>query len=854
MQTTKPNKKLLSTIMLTLMTLSLFLAVIPVAYAADLGNITYTRKLEVGGVGTAVWYTGYPSVTTWKYKGFYSALLSTTAGVGDWAAVSIPVKIKLNDIDLDATYFYCRSTAGTYIPVLSFEILGDFSEYETDAAILTINNFADSAAASDGYLGFIGAFRQFEANATAVGTTWHYVFWDAGRGYLDGGADDWEDLVDEFGSKYVTNVRVILENGEVDTAYVDDAYVNGVKYALEPIFVGDVITVSGTGGTPGGEVKVAWDSISNVKATTTASSVTPYGWQATFTVPEDVVGSHGIVIKDVESSTTAATTITIYPKLTLTPDKGLVGDTISLKGTGFLDSSHINIWSTKWPTTLDGEVETSPTSVSSNTLGSFTCTFKIPTEIDEVDMTNGGKTIYAYDEDDNIGFATLTIGPYITVTPTKGYMETTVTVKGRGFTTDPADETVDIRWYKSTTPSEYVTVVDDLDIGSDGSFTVTFEIPLVTDPVAPGTEYTVQAIDSYDPVNIKPTATFTVIKAPKIVLDPKSGEVGDEVEVTGEWFTASKKVTMTFGTAALTTSPSSFTTETDGSFICTFDVPDVAEGSYTVKATDESGVSATYTFKVILAVTVIKTRATKYMQGDIVSVYGNCTEAPEDTFLVITDPEGVLFDSIHIEEGDWIQDEDTDMYTLPYFFTSEYWEHLPADASLGTWNFTAYETWDYYDGGEDILDSNLFTVVASSMQTILDRLDTINAKIVAIDADVATIKTDVGTIKVDVAAIKPVVTAIDGNVATIKTDVGTIKGQIVTIVADVATVKTDVGTVKASVASIATTATGTKTAADATKAALDGMTTIIYVAVIFSLIAAIAAAFSVYQINKKIAG
>ena len=53
---------------------------------------------------------------------------------------------------------------------------------------------------------------------------------------------------------------------------------------------------------------------------------------------------------------------------------------------------------------------------------------------------------------------------------------------------------------------------------------------------------------------------------------------------------------------------------------------------------------------------------------------------------------------------------------------------------------------------------------------------------------------------------------------------------------------------------MATTATGTKTAVDATKAALDGMVTIIYVAVIFSLIAAIAAAFSVYQISKKIAG
>ena len=151
----------------------------------------------------------------------------------------------------------------------------------------------------------------------------------------------------------------------------------------------------------------------------------------------------------------------------------------------------------------------------------------------------------------------------------------------------------------------------------------------------------------------------------------------------------------------------------------------------------------------------------------------------------------------------------------------------------------------------------LLTEIRDGVATIKTDVGTIKADVSAIkpvitsiQGDVATIKTDVGTIKADVAAIKPVVTSIDGNVATIKTDVGTIKGTIVTIDGNVATVKTDVGTIKADVSAV-------KADMPAIKGATEGIPTIataVWLAVIFSIISAIVAIYSIVLIRRKIAG
>jgi len=631
--------------------------------------------------------------------------------------------------------------------------------------------------------------------------------------------------------------------------------------------VGTKVTVMVDDTTIGGLVKIYWDSVKDWDGTAGfLAEGYAIGSTATITIviPEALAGDHYVIAKDAESGTSNYNLFTVDSKIVLTPDYGIIGDTITVKGTGFAKES---------PITLSGisGIVTIPTTVKTSALGSFTCTFKIPTgTVDDP---------YTITATDGVNSATdvLTVGKYITLSPKKGLVGSTVTITGRGFA---PEGTVDIRWYMG---GGSVTLVDDYPIDSVGDFSTTFEVPLVNDPTAPGVEYGVGALDSEDGYA---EATFTVIMSATIKLDPKSGKADDTITITGSWFTPEKKVSFTFDTTTLATSPTPVYAELDGSFTCTFKVPKVAEDTYTVKATDEMGLTASKTFTVTVLLVEIRTRANEYLQGDIMSIYGNCSEA-QDAVLLITDPNGVMFWATEIWAGNWMEIDD--WFVLPYLSGSwlplGIW-HLPSDAPLGTWNFTAYDTWPNPDA--EILDTNLFTVVSSpSIQMVLDRLDELDAsitdlvttsegnilalvttargdilanldeldaKIIAIDDAVATIDTALGTVKTSVDSIALKVTSIEGDVATIETTLGTIQGKVTSIDGTVATIKTDLGTVKTDVSSVKTTATETKTAADATKTSVASLTTIIYVAIALSLIAAIAAIFSVVQVSRKIAG
>jgi len=576
-------------------------------------------------------------------------------------------------------------------------------------------------------------------------------------------------------------------------------------------------------------------------------------------------------------------------------------------------------------------------SASTNDVGNFTATFQVPAA-----ETTGNKLVKALDSKGNEAYATLNIVSCImALSPTKGYVGSTVTVTGRGFT---AGKTVDIRWYIGSQP---LTVVDDYPVATDGTFTTTFKVPAVPDPRPPGDIYSVDAVDTAGKID---STTFTVVAPAKIILSPTSGKVGATVTITGSWFTPDTKVTFTFNGAPLTTIPSPVYTDGDGAFTADFKVPNVAAGTYTVKATDAKGVSATATFKVTVPVVVIQTRATEYLQGDTISIYANCSE-PYDAYIEITDPNGVPFYSFVVDDGtSWMEVDG--WYTLPYVVSFPLnMMPIPSDAPLGSWNFTAYEATvtphpggglDYSTDKSKILDTNLFTVrERPTLATILDRLDEvnatlsglitdaegnlkayidtslgpvtaslnainatlvsikngvatisttvgeikvtlqaldlsainakltsienkvvtistsigtvqttlgdINAKLVSLEGSLATIETDVGTIKTDVAAIKPVVTEIKDGVATVQTDVGVIKGKVETVEGNVATIKTDVGTIKVDISDV-------KTDVATVPGAISGVTLPIWIAVVLSLIAAIASIYAVITIRRKIAG
>jgi len=625
--------------------------------------------------------------------------------------------------------------------------------------------------------------------------------------------------------------------------------------------VGTKVTVTVTEVTIGGLVKIYWDS---VKAWDGKAGFLAEGYAEgpkaiiKIFIPEAVAGTHYVIAKDVESGASQSAIFTVVPKIVLTPDYGVIGDTITVKGTGFAKESTIIL------SGIDGII-TVPATVTTSVLGSFTCTFKIPQTGDAT------YTITATDGSENSATATLKVGKYITLSPERGLVGTTVTVAGRGFV---ADGTVDIRWHIGT---GYVTLVNDYPIDENGDFSTTFKVPQVPDPTPPGVDYIVEA---YDSAGGSAIAIFTVAEEASIMLTLDEARAGTLFGVSGEWFSAGSGVTIMFDGVEIGTA----TTDDVGAFTASdLEVPDVSPGVYTVTATDEEGVTASATFTVLPPPTiVIRTRAAEYLQGDTMSIYGNCSEAPDYAVLVITDPNGVLFYFAEIYSGDWLYMDG--WYVLPYLYGGKvsplgFWP-LPSDAPLGSWNFTACEDFDHEELEPiDIIDTNLFTVVERpTLSMILDRLDELDVKlsglitdaegnlkayidtslgpviaslddldaeIVSLAGDVATINTVLGELEVKLDDIGLKVTSINGSIATINTVLGTIKGYVENVDdGGLATISTALGTVQTHVSTIKGYFPIT-VAVDMTP---------VWAALALSLIAALSATYAAIMISRKIAG
>ncbi|MCW4003797.1 MAG: collagen-like protein [Candidatus Bathyarchaeota archaeon] len=107
----------------------------------------------------------------------------------------------------------------------------------------------------------------------------------------------------------------------------------------------------------------------------------------------------------------------------------------------------------------------------------------------------------------------------------------------------------------------------------------------VTIPLAPaGTHYLIVR----DPTG---TASVDIEVEPKITLSPTTGIPGDVVTVTGTGFSgsatlANRVITITFDGDTMTLTPSPTRSNTSGYFTCTFEVPDLAYGTYDVIADD----------------------------------------------------------------------------------------------------------------------------------------------------------------------------------------------------------------------------------------------------------------------------
>ncbi len=137
------------------------------------------------------------------------------------------------------------------------------------------------------------------------------------------------------------------------------------------------------------------------------------------------------------------------------------------------------------------------------------------------------------------------------------------------------------------------------------------------------------------------------------------------------------------------------------------------------------------------------------------------------------------------------------------------------------------------------INDTVATIVTST-QTIQTSLSALDAKIVALDGDVATIDTKLGTLQTDVSSLITKITALNSTAVQMQTALGTLDGKVTSVQNGVATIQTDLGTVKTNVASI--------------NGFLPIDMTPVWIAVVLSLIAAIAAIVGIIMIRSKVKG
>jgi hypothetical protein len=383
---------------------------------------------------------------------------------------------------------------------------------------------------------------------------------------------------------------------------ITDVYdeVNGAPGV--PTYAGvydDTLIVVGSGVTAGKNVRVYWDAVDDwdgeaglLNSTKAKSSGAFELW---FDIPEAVNGDHYLWLQDVNTGDTIVFgfAIDVDAYVEADPDAGLDGDTITLNGFGYDDEVDIETVTISSTTLLvpivDAPLSTSPGTPETDTVGSWSATFKVP------DFDDG----YEYDDylitvtDDatipNSAIADFTIGPALTLDIEEGTVGAVVEASGRGFNPSGLITAIYIEDSALNTWTVYE-VDDDMDISSTGKFNKEFVIPSVDDV---DDDYEIVVVDNAATPN-EGRVDFEVLGHPGVETDPEYAVQGSTVAVMGYNFTniddeevVLYMVPTTGAYPGDAVEVDTLETDNDGELSGTFKVPAVASGTYEIYAVQD---------------------------------------------------------------------------------------------------------------------------------------------------------------------------------------------------------------------------------------------------------------------------
>jgi chromosome segregation ATPase len=656
--------------------------------------------------------------------------------------------------------------------------------------------------------------------------------------------------------------------------------------------VGTIVSVTGTYATPGGSVVIRWNSLDI--ETITAELDGTYSYD--LPVPASVTGDHTVTVEDVESTNTATETFTVEPQIILTPEDGLVGDSVTVTGTGFSGASLVDVYFDIDKDGVPDAEELMLDDVPTDEFGSFSSSFTVPWV-----TTAGNYMVRAVDAQDVTDDATFTVlfvmytrsGEYLqgdypsffidaadeTGDPMEG-VEVIVSVydpagylqyKGITVTIDDGTVPYDIQFFNwlifeygealELTPLHlpsdatvgtwmWAATVDGLTI--NGSFEVIEPVDLRTlldmlDQLLDGQNDIAGLISYYgDKLQLEHDELAQLIAATsnELQLDHEEiinliNEVGTKLELGHEDLAdlvESVFAALEIKLDNIDSSMVGIEEKVDGLYLVIGDL-DVKLDDIDAKLTNIQGDIAT----------IDTTLGT--IQVDVENIDAEIVDIKDDLAIIKTDigTIEVKLDNIQAKLVDIQGDLATITTTLGEIETkidnlgAVSLEEIKGDvATIKSDIGTIKVNVNNIDANVTSIKGRLVTIETTLGPIQID-IDDINGRIEAIEGDMARIQTDIGPIEISLTDIKTKIEVTTGNVATIQTDVGTIKGRLTSVEGDMATVETDIGTIKTSTSNIQTTGESIKS------------DTSLQVPVIaLSLIAAIAAIAAAAMVLRKV--
>jgi len=275
-----------------------------------------------------------------------------------------------------------------------------------------------------------------------------------------------------------------------------------------------------------------------------------------FTVPEDSSGPY-----EVEADvwyTRVYTYFTVMPGLTVSPETGPVGTTVTVKGQGF-DKNETGIALMYYY--LTGSYKTVESNIVANSKGSWERSFAIP---------SSGKGEHKIDAEGDVSRLYQVIDAFFRVTgdvsidKSSGFVGDIVTMTGSKFTANEKG----IKILFAGQP-----VVIDIKADAQGDWEASFQVPEM-----PTGEYSVTAEGEQTRKEDISELSFEI--APDIALSAYEGHVGMDLAVAGHGFAANEDVVIMYDDSQVVTAE----TDDRGSFDVSFSVPESQHGGRLVTA------------------------------------------------------------------------------------------------------------------------------------------------------------------------------------------------------------------------------------------------------------------------------